>query len=195
MRVGELRSSSERPNRGRFGLVPKRSRKRSAGACRGDRRRACRLADVCENLPDRRCFGHEGDDLHLGAAVRAGEREDLEQAGDQRGPQVPCRGTRQRITAIGLVGFGRARRLHGGFLGERCDLGAQRRVGCKHAVIAMAMYAGRWHQCGNPVDQLQRGERDLDAPIGLRLGQMVAQMLVIDSLEAIEGKGRARAIT
>ena len=32
-------------------------------------------------------------------------------------------------------------------------------------------------------------------PIGLRLGQMVAQMLVIDSLEAIEGKGRARALT
>ena len=59
----------------------------------------------------------------------------------------------------------------------------------------MAMYAGRWHECGNPINQLQRGERELGAPIGLRLGQMVAQMLVIDSLEAIEGKGRERALT
>ena len=73
------------------------------GTCRGDPGRACRLADVRENGPDRRCLGHEGNDLHLGAAVRAGEREDLEQTGDEGGPQVPCRGTRQRIRAIGLV--------------------------------------------------------------------------------------------
>ena len=41
------------------------------------------------------------------------------------------------------------------------DLVAQRRVGCEHAVIAMAVYAGRWHECGNPIDQLERGERQL----------------------------------
>jgi len=66
-------------------------------------------------------------------------------------------------------------------------LGAQRRVRREHAVIAMAMYSGRRHQGGDPVDELQRAERLLGGPVGLWLGQVVAQMLVIDSLEAVEG--------
>ncbi len=58
----------------------------------------------------------------------------------------------------------------------------------------MAVYSGRWHESGNPIDQLQRAERQLGGTVGLRLGEMVAQMLVIDSLETLEGKGRASTI-
>ncbi len=57
------------------------------GACRGACRRPCRLADVLKNRPDRRCLDDEGDDFHFGTAVPAGERTNLEQAGDERGPQ------------------------------------------------------------------------------------------------------------
>ena len=70
-------------------------------------------------------------------AVTGGKRIHLERAGDQRGPEATCRGTRQRMRVIGLVSFGRARRDLDGLFGEGRDLVAQRRVGCEHAVIAM----------------------------------------------------------
>ena len=52
---------------------------------------------------------------------------------------------------------------------------AQRRAGCEHAVIAMAMYSGRWHQGGDPVDDLQRTERQFGGAVGLWLGQMIVR--------------------
>ena len=67
--VGELRWSSERPNQDGLGWCPSGAGKRSAGTRRGDHRRACRLADVLEDRPYRRClytrrcsvFGPESD--------------------------------------------------------------------------------------------------------------------------------------
>jgi len=76
---------------------------------------------------------------------------------------------------MGLVDLGGARRLLGGLLGERRDLVAQRRVGCEHAVIAMAMHTRAWHERGNPVDEFQRAERQLAGLVGLRLGQVIAE--------------------
>ncbi len=70
----------------------------------------------------------------------------------------------------------------------------ERRVGCEDAVIAMPMHPGRRHQGGDPVDQLQRGEEQPGSAIGLRLGQVLAQMRLIDGLETLERKGRARAV-
>ncbi len=53
-----------------LGWYPSGAGLRSAGACRRDRKRACRFADVLEDRSNRRCFGDEGDDLHVGTAVR-----------------------------------------------------------------------------------------------------------------------------
>ena len=86
-------------------------------ACRTVGWWACRLVEVLENRSDRRCFGNEGNELRLGPAVRASEGPDLEQTGDEGGPQVTYRGSRQVIEAIGLVGLGCAWSVPGGLLG------------------------------------------------------------------------------
>ncbi len=73
-----------------LGWYPSGAGLRSAGACRGDRRRACRLADVLEDGPYRGRLDDEGDDLHVGTAVAAGERKLLEKAGEHsNGAAVP----------------------------------------------------------------------------------------------------------
>ena len=60
-------------------------------------------------------------------------------------------------------------------------------------MIAMSMHPGWRHQGGDPIDQLQRAEKQLGGSVGLRLGQVVAEMLLINLLETLEGEGRARA--
>lgn len=61
--------------------------------------------------------------------VAEGQRKLLEQAGDEGGPQITSRGTRQRIRSIALVSLGRARRVLGGLLGDGDVLGAVAREG------------------------------------------------------------------
>ena len=59
----------------------------------------------------------------------------------------------------------------------------------------MPMHPGGRHQGGDSVDQFQRVERQLGGAVGLWLGQMIAEMLVIDGLKVLESKGRASTVT
>ena len=117
---------------------------------RGSIRPKADVSDVvveCLKTAAKRTFG-------LGRyTVAEGQRKSLEQAGDECGPQVARRGTRHWIRGVGLVGTGCERRsVRRRLRDQGGDLVAQRRAGCEHAVIAMAMYSGRWHQGGDPVE-------------------------------------------
>ena len=90
------------------------------------------------------------------------------------------------IRTLGLVRLGCVPRFLGGLSSEGRDLVAQRRVGCEDAVIAMSVHPGRRHQCGDSVDQFQRAERQLGGAVDLWLGQVIAEMLVINGLETLE---------
>ena len=58
----------------------------------------------------------------------------------------------------------------------------------------MPMHPWRRHQGGDSIDQFLVGELQLGGAIGLRLGEMIAEMLVIDALETLESKGRASTV-
>jgi len=70
----------------------------TGGAPRGwppgrfDPRRLGQLADVVANPRRRDGFCAEGNDAHVGIAIRADPRQGLEQAREQRGQQVACSG-------------------------------------------------------------------------------------------------------
>ncbi len=69
---------------------------------RADAWRLGRLADVLEIPPHRGGLGNEGDDAHVGVAVRADQGQGLEQACEQHGPQVV-----RRAAVTGCRGSGR----------------------------------------------------------------------------------------
>ncbi len=146
-------------------------------ARRGDRRRACRLAEGHEDRRHRGRLGDEGDDLHLGATVGAGQRNNLEQAGDEHGPQVARRGARRPILVIARCICARVglRRGAARFPGQGGDLRAQRRVGREHAMVAVAMYArGRNQEKGTLPFFLEReGKGDATLFLGLEIYQRV----------------------
>ena len=103
-------------------------------------------------------------------------RTSIEQEGDECRPQVTRRGTRHWIRGVGLAGSGCERRLVRRSLRDQSrGWGAQRRIGSEHTVVAVPMHP-RWHQCGDAIDQFQRGDLQLGDAVGLRLGQVVAEM-------------------
>ena len=53
------------------------------------------------------------------------------------------------------------------------------------------MDARRWHQCGNLVDQFERGQHQRAGSVRSRLGDVVDQMLGIVLLQMLQGEGRA----
>ena len=57
------------------------------------------------------------------------------------------------------------------------------------------MSSGKGDRFNVEIAQLQRAERQLGGANGLRLGQMIAEMLVIDGLEVLESEGRASTVT
>jgi hypothetical protein len=52
----------------------------------------------------------------------------------------------------------------------------------------------RWHQCGNLVDQFERGRHQVAGPVRVRLGDDVDQMLGVVLVQMLEGERRAGAV-
>jgi hypothetical protein len=125
----------------------------------GEWRRGRGQAEVAEDGIDGLGSGDEGDDAHVGAAVGAEQGEDLVDAGEEAGPagagggalrQVGRGGSgRFGLGSVGRVGQGVVARAGDG-VGRRLavvategdDTFAQARIGCKDAVVAMAVDAG-----------------------------------------------------
>ena len=58
-------------------------------------------------------------------------------------------------------------------------------------MITVAMRMRWWHQCRQPVDELQWGEHQIGAAIRLRFRQVVNQPLRVDGLQPLKGERRA----
>ena len=164
-------------------------------ARRGDARRLGRLPDMLENPLHRRALGDEGDDADVGPAVRTGQRQGLEQAREPHGPQVACRSeqtgcvgsalrsqlARWLVSVAGLAPVG-----GGG--------GAERRVRRQYPVVAMTVQPRGRNQGGQAVDELQRREGELRAPIAPGLRQMIDDLVRVDRLDPFQGERRAGAV-
>ena len=61
-------------------------------------------------------------------------------------------------------------------------------------MVAQAVQARRRDQRGQPVEQFERREAQLGAPIGLGLGEAIDEPVVADLLEPLQRKRRAGAI-
>jgi len=117
----------------------------------------------------------KGEDLHGAAAGRTEERQDLVDSGEEHGP-------------ADTRGAGWARRLVQRAGGERCGLGvgdaervgrsstdgddggAQAGMGRQNAVVAVAVHPGRGHESDEALEELERREDDLGAPVGPTFG-------------------------
>lgn len=77
---------------------------------------------------------------------------------------------------------------------QRGDRRPQRRIGCQHAVSAVAMPAWRWNQGRQTLDQFERGEHQADATARAWLDAFIDQVLGIDFTQSLQRKGRPGAI-
>ena len=72
--------------------------------------------------------------------------------------------------------------------GERGDGGAQGRVGCQHAVVAVAVGPRRRDECGEAVEQLQRGEAQRSGAAGTGWRCFVEQVLRVKFVQPVQGE-------
>jgi hypothetical protein len=140
--------------------------RRAAGG--GEGRRGGGQAEVGEDGVDGFSGGDEGEDAHVGAAVGAGEGEDLVDAGEEASPAGAGGGALRCVRQVGGGGVSGSlgsmrpavcdavraggRRV---VTAEVDDLLAQARVRCEDAVVAVAMDAGRRDQtaeCGEKLE-------------------------------------------
>ena len=62
---------------------------------------------------------------------------------------------------------------------------AEWRMGCQHAMVAVAVQPWRRDQSGEMVDEFQRGEVQRSAPVALGLRQTIDDLLLGSSLPAV----------
>jgi len=126
-----------------------------------ERRRPVGDVEVEEDGGDDGWVGEEGEDSHGAAAGRAEERQDLVDTGEEHGP-ADARGTgsprrlvQRARSERGGLGVGEAGRLGRGSA-DGDDGGAEARMGCQHAVVAVAVHAGRRHEGNEALQELER---------------------------------------
>lgn len=71
---------------------------------------------------------------------------------------------------------------------------AQRRVGCQHAVVVMAVPVRRRDRGGEVVDELQQGEGQRGASVARGLGKTIVDLLLVDLPDPLEGERRTRTV-
>ena len=115
---------------------------------------------VDEDGAQRAGLGDEGDDAHPGCAKRAEQRKDFVGAGEQLRPGVTG-GASQGDCAGGGFGVAAAGR---GALAIAITAWRNRRIGGRHAAVAMAMEPRRRYERGQPLEQFERVKRTAATP-------------------------------
>ena len=174
------------------------------GAGRGQERRPAGKIEVGEDGTNGNGISDEGDDTHGSPARRAHEREDLIDAGNEGGPSrggAAAWSGSVRRTPHGLsVELSCGRLLCGTLLTpEPDDLIPELGIGSQHPVIAVAMNAGRVNKQSEPLEELQRSERESRGAIRCGMWETIDDALasrrtVPGSLEPFEGERRTGTV-
>jgi hypothetical protein len=150
--------------------------------------------------------GEKGEDGHLATAGGAEERQDIVDASEEHGPSDPRWAGAPSRFRIGRS-LKEVRRWGWGRLSlgptDGDDDGSGSSVRGKHAVVPMAVHAGRWDEPGEALQELEGGEHDLGAPIGRGFGEPIEEPCVgrgeggrsAQGVKALEGEGWPGAVT
>jgi hypothetical protein len=138
----------------------------------GEGRRGGGQAEVCEDGVRGFCGGDEGEDAHVGAAVGAGEGEDLLDAGEEASPAGAGGGALRGVVSgsVGIVRLaackaGRPARRNGVVAAEVDDPLTQAGVRCEDAVVTVAVDAGRRDQSAERGEKLEGREGEDGAAV------------------------------
>jgi hypothetical protein len=144
-------------------------------AGRGEGWRCGGQAEVAEDGVNGPGLGEEGEDAQVGAAVGALEGEDLVDAGEETGPAGACgavaghfrRAGRRIVRGLVAFRFGAA---------EGDDAGAEPGVGRQHAVVAVAVDAGRRDEAGEGGEEVERREGEDGAAVERGAWQVIEDL-------------------